>query len=219
MLVSAVVSAILFTILVWCHLNPWSRFKFRRDEVMFKDEKNWLLEHILLQDQDTDHKIFLKGEDLEKQVKLFVDCEDAIQKEFENLEFKTKTSKKISRSAMAKQSINESQISFPGLMHSFIATKVPKTEDSMIKFWKMVHDEEVKTIVMLTPLENTFIRQYVNFKAIYLPTKEKLILNLKNGISLELRKTSSCEFWEKRWGHISHIHNYCLIICLSGRSF
>ena len=64
----------------------------------------------------------------------------------------------------------------------------------MINFWKMVHDEEVKTIVMLTPLENT----YVNFKAIYLPTKEKLILNLRNGISLELKETSSCEFWEKR---------------------
>ena len=39
MLVSAVISAITFTILVWCHLNPWSRFKFRRDEVRDIDEK------------------------------------------------------------------------------------------------------------------------------------------------------------------------------------
>ena len=152
----------------------------------------------MLQDQDTDHKIFLKGADLNDQVKLFADCEGAIQKEFKRLELKTKSSKKISKSAIAKESINASQIFFPGLMHSFIATKVPKTEESMINFWKMVHDEEVKTIVMLTPLENTFIRQYVNFKAIYLPTKEKLILNLRNGISLELKETSSCEFWEKR---------------------
>ena len=161
---------------------------------MFKDEKNWLLEHILLQDQDTDHKIFLKGEDLEKQVKLFVDCEDAIQKEFENLEFKTKTSKKISRSAMAKQSINESQISFPGLMHSFIATKVP-TDDSMDNFWKMVEEKEVKTIVMLTHLEKS---TYVDFKAKYLPPKDELILKLKNGISLEQTESYFHDFWEKR---------------------
>ena len=152
-----------------------------------------LLEHILLQDQDTDHKIFLKGADLKKQVKLFADCEGAIQKEFKRLELKTKSSKKISKSAMAKESINESRIFFPGLMHSFIATKVP-TEDSMINFWQMVQDKEVKTIVMLTPLENT----YVNFKAKYLPPKDKLILNLRNGISLEITETSNHDFWEKR---------------------
>ena len=194
MLVSAVVSAILFTILVWCHLNPWSRFKFRRDEVRYIDEY-WLLEHILLQDQDTDHKIFLKGADLKKQVELFADCEDAIQKEFKKLKVETKNSKKISRSATAKESINASQIRFPGLIHSFIATKVPRTEESVINFWNMVHDKEVTTIVMLTPLEKT---TYVNFKAKYLPTKEKLILNLGNGISLELKETSSYQFLEKR---------------------
>ena len=148
----------------------------------------------MLQDQDTHHKIFLKGADLNDQVKLFADCEGAIQKEFKRLELKTKSSKKISKSAIAKESINASQIFFPGLMHSFIATKVP-TDDSMLNFWKMVEEKEVTTIVMLTPLEKN---TYVNFKAKYLPTKEELILTLKNGISLEQTEASFHDFWEKR---------------------
>ena len=148
----------------------------------------------MLQDQDTHHKIFLKGADLNDQVKLFADCEGAIQKEFKRLELKTKSSKKISKSAIAKESINASQIFFPGLMHSFIATKVP-TDDSMLNFWKMVEEKEVTTIVMLTPLEKN---TYVNFKAKYLPTKEELILTLKNGISLEQTEASFNDFWEKR---------------------
>lgn len=156
--------------------------------------KSAVIYTLLLQDQDNGHKIFKKGKDFKNQITSFADCEGLIQEEFNKIELKTKTkTRKISKSAMAKESINASAIIFPGLMQSFIATKVPTT-DSMVNFWRMIQDKKVRTIVMLTSLENI----YVDFKAKYLPTKENVILNFSNGISLELTDTSFHDFCEKR---------------------
>ena len=130
---------------------------------------------------------------MKDQITLFADCEGLIQEEFNEIELKTNTSRKISKSAMTNDSVNASPIIFPGLMHSFIATKVPTT-DSMINFWRMIQDKNVRTIVMLTPIENN----YVNFKPNYMPTKDNLILNFIDGISLELRDTSYHDFCVKR---------------------
>ena len=175
MLVSSVLSAVIFTVLVWCHFSSWSHFK--HNKVGDTNEKS--------------HKIFQKGKDLSSQIKFFTAYDNAIKEEFGKL----KDGKKLerSKSSVDKESIHASSISFPELMHSFIVTKVP-TSGSMINFWRMINEKRVKTIIMLASLENN----YINFKAEYLPTKENIILDLTNGLSLELKDTSFHEFYEKR---------------------
>ena len=176
MLVSAVLSAVIFTILTWCHFNTWSHFK--HDEVGDRNEKS-------------EHKIFQKGKDLSSQIKLFTAFDEAIKEEFGKLENGKKL--KIVNLSIDKKSIHASSIIFPELMQSLIVTKVP-TSDSRINFWRMVDEKKIKTIIALTSLENNF----VNFKAEYLPTKDNIILDLTNGLSLELKDTSFHEFYEKR---------------------
>ena len=175
MLVSAVISAVIFTVLAWCHFSTWSHFK-----------------HVEVEDgNERSHKIFQKGKHLSSQIKLFAAFDDAIKEEFRKLEDGKKL--EISKSSMGKESIHASSIIFPDLMQSFIVTKVP-TSDSMINFWRMIDEKKVKTIIMLASLENN----YINFKAEYLPTKDTIILDLTNGLSLELKDTSFHEFYEKR---------------------
>ena len=127
------------------------------------------------------------------EIKSFANCEDVIKKEFTKLCQMKRASQKMYKYAVDKSTINASEIIFPGLMQKFIATKEP-TSKTMLNFWRMIQDTEVKTIVMLTCLENSG----VNLKAKYLPTKENLVLNFINGLSLELLHTSIHEFYEKR---------------------
>ena len=79
--------------------------------------KSAVIYTLLLQDQDNGHKIFKKGKDFKNQITSFADCEGLIQEEFNKIELKTKTkTRKIYKSAMAKESINASAIIFPGLV-------------------------------------------------------------------------------------------------------
>ena len=77
--------------------------------------------------------------------------------------------------------------------------------NSFVNFWQMVIEKKVHIVVNLTSVEKD--HQY-GAEEKYFPDQHNPILNLKNNIKLELKKTEVKDLQEKRYSYEFYSYGY-----------